>query len=242
MSEVNVLLYSGGIDSLCAKEILEKRGLKILPLRFVFTTPYNRQESVAVNNYNALNRGAKIVQIEYPILNNSGFGDVHIPARNALLVLGAVSYVYNNLDVDFKLPINIYFPQILEFGRDKNEVFWFLLQRMIRDCYGYNVKVRRPFSRWTKWRLIRESGLSKEFIMRYSWSCYYPVGDEPCYKCNGCLVREYAFWKLGWDYRFVEYRMPYKIGGNPLVYLFDFGKLLYWVYLMVVWKWRLWGK
>jgi 7-cyano-7-deazaguanine synthase in queuosine biosynthesis len=241
MEEVNVLLYSGGIDSLCSKEILERRGLELLPLRFNFKTPYNEHEQRAVEAYNSLGRGAKIIEVDFSLLDNSGFSDFHIPARNAVLILGAVAYVYNKYGFNPKKRLNIYFPQILEFGRDKNEIFWLTMNWILRHSYGYNVRIKRPFSRWTKWRLIKESGLDRDFLMKYSWSCYFPNNDEPCYRCSGCLMREYSFRKLGWEYRYVKY-MPHIAGGNPLVYVLDLDKALYWAYLLLIWRLGLWKK
>ena len=240
VGEVNILLYSGGIDSLCAKTILERKGVELIPLRFVFRTPYNDHESRAVQDYNKLRLGSQVLELDFPVLNNSGFGDAHIPARNALLVLGAVAYVYNTFGFEPKRSINIYFPQILEFGRDKNEIFWRTLQGLLRYSYGYNVKILRPFSRWTKWHLIKESGLSREFILQYSWSCYYPVREEPCYRCYGCLMREYSFMKLGWSYHYVPYEGQFKFAGNPLIYLLDLEKVLYWGFLLLRWRLGKW--
>ena len=46
--------------------------------------------------------------------------------------------------------------------------------------------------------------------------------------------------KLGWDYRYVPYEGQYKFGGNPLIYLLDLEKVLYWGFLLLRWRMGRW--
>lgn len=218
-----ILLYSGGLDSLCAKHILEKRGEKFVPVYFYFKTPYADKELEAIQRYNAEVAGDdnKIEIRRLECLDNTGFKDYHIPFRNALLIMFA-----SLRDVESKKEkVLIYFPQILEVGRDKNTLWEKTLNILFR-IHGYKVKVKRPFKYTPKRKMIELSGLSKEFIDRYSYSCHNGVDDpeKECGKCVGCTEKQRAFYRAGMSDRDADYwgRLR-QTGWNPLqpVYIFD---------------------
>lgn len=99
--------------------------------------------------------------------------------------------------------IDIYLGQVLELGRDKNTWFYKTLERMLRSSYKYNISIKRPFRRTTKAELIKKSGLTKEFLDEYSYSCYKGT-KEPCRECIGCAGRIEAYKELGWEEKSVK--------------------------------------
>ena len=219
-----ILLYSGGLDSLCAKHILESKGEDFEPVYFYFKTPYCDKELRAIERYNkevAEIYGFKKIKIEsLSCLDDTGFKDYHIPYRNMLLVIFA-SLRY----VERKEKVIIYLPQILEVGRDKNTL-WEIFLNLLFIIHGYKVKVKRPFRFVSKRKMIKLSGLSKSFIDRYSYSCHNGVEnpEKECGSCVGCTERQRAFYRAGISDKDADYwgRLR-KTGWNPLqpVYILD---------------------
>jgi len=194
MKKINALLYSGGLDSLCIKTILEEKVKDLKCYYFQFKGRYDVQEVKRIQAYNELTLNPVNI-IRFPLLDKlDTLEDYHVPLRNLELINRVILEVGKEIDLTDKknYQLNIYFNQILEVGRDKNNFFFKVLEMIYKNCYCYNIKILRPFNRDSKYRLIKKSGLDRSFIDTYSYSCY-EGGDVPCNICAGCLEREKAF-------------------------------------------------
>ena len=231
----NILLYSGGLDSLCAKTILEKKIKFNEIIYFKFKTPYVDKEIEKIKKYNKISRNkVRIVNLKF--LNGSGFSDIHIPFRNLLLIiLSSVKYLKSGSNER----INIYIPQVLELGRDKNTLFFNLIEFISNHVYNYNIRIKRPFNTMNKYQLVKKSGLSLSLIEKYSYSCYN--GSDTYDDCYGCRERETALYRAGLINKKPKPYIRELIHHNwklfSLIYIFDLIKILRIIITELRWKW-----
>lgn len=219
------------MDSVLAKIILEEKYPELKSYYYNFDSPYGKHESDTVTKYNRFARKHKLNAVtkkKLTVLNKSGYTDVHIPMRNLLLILHSVteelmkvhlkvsdnaSYVSDDMT---DTEINVYFPQILELGPDKNSLFFKSLTTLLRKCYNYNIKLHTPFKNLRKSELIQKAmEVRSDFwfdkyqqdmidmhnnhiwLETFSYSCY--KGETPvCGECYGCTERQIAYFELGW--------------------------------------------
>ena len=211
-----ILLYSGGVDSFITHRLIPG----LTPVHFSFKTPYSELEERAVRENCP---DAHIYRL--PALDDLADPDVHIPLRNLLLILHSILKEGRNLE--------IYLPQILELGRDKNEAFFLMLSRILNSCYGYRVMVKRPFRWKTKAALIRKyidmvgKPKAREDLVNRTVSCYNPGSDgTPCAKCTGCIDRHNALVRTGLiDGQIVK--RPRKASHFSLAYVLDLPRIVY---------------
>lgn len=132
--------------------------------------------------------------LRLPILDGVGYDDLHIPARNLLLITCAIIPALKKNLYD---RINLFFPQVLELGPDKNSWFFSQVEKILRKSYKYDVKIHRPFCKMYKHELIKKSEVTKEMLETYTWGCYNNA-ILPCQLCLGCWKKLDAYKQLGW--------------------------------------------
>jgi len=107
-------------------------------------------------------------------LGSNEQGDAWVPLRNLLMTVHAAALGFD--DIVMSAPA--------DWASDKRLMFTLtttLAMRVAQPGVGY--RVRRPFSHWTKSRLIAATppGLLEEF----AYSCY-EGDDPPCGRCTAC--------------------------------------------------------
>ena len=177
MKTNTVMLYSGGLDSLCAAQLCKPD----VKLYIACGSKYEEQE---------IARLPKDVTVLTGVLNLARWEreDFIIPNRNTLLVTLATMYgdeiLLCAVDGDRSC--------------DKDSVFSALAGSLLRHTWQAQhwtpmrtIHVSLPVALYTKTALLRRAiaaGLSHKDVL-HSWSCY-EHGAEPCGTCKPC-VRKY---------------------------------------------------
>lgn len=101
-------------------------------------------------------------------------GDAWVPLRNLVMAVQGAALGFN--DVVMSAPA--------DWATDKRLMFTLstsLTMRIAQPGVGY--RVRRPFSRWTKAKLI--AATPAELLQEYAYSCYEGA-EPPCGRCTAC--------------------------------------------------------
>jgi 7-cyano-7-deazaguanine synthase in queuosine biosynthesis len=169
-----VLLYSGGLDSW----LIDKLWKPDVKLYIDMNTEYSKQE---------MQNLPKDVIIENLDLGKWERKDAIIPLRNLYLIMLATNYgdviCTGSLAGDRSL--------------DKSFTFYDKTEDMINYLYspqwwipeGRKIEIERKFKYLTKAELLQmylDQGGSLEKAWKESFSCYHPIGMEPCKDCKPC--------------------------------------------------------
>lgn len=164
-----VVLLSMGYDSLSTWHQLGRP----VAVHFNLGTRYSQQE---VTRYEKLR--ASFPQL-LPVqdlrwLGRNEQADAWIPLRNLLMTVHAAALGFD--DVVISAPA--------DYAADKRLSFTLLTSLAMRAAQpGTPYRVRRPFSRWTKARLIEATPAA--LLEEFAYSCY-EGGDVPCGRCTAC--------------------------------------------------------
>lgn len=100
--------------------------------------------------------------------------DAWVPLRNLVMTVHAAALGFD--DVVMSAPA--------DWAADKRLTFTLLTSMAMRAAQpGVRYRVRRPFSHWTKARLIAST--PSELLEEYAYSCYEGA-DLPCGRCTAC--------------------------------------------------------
>jgi 7-cyano-7-deazaguanine synthase in queuosine biosynthesis len=176
----DLLLLSGGLDSVCAWAMLGWP-----PAVF-----YGLDTAASTHERRAVLRVAEAVGQRVTIDDSLAwigrFEDKltgYVPYRNLFFLLAASLRVAPGG--------RLLIAQVRdEWQRDKNEDFYKETERQIHELHGKRVEIRAPLRHYTKAELVYASGLSPA-VLAMTYSCLRG-GQEHCGACSNCLNRAWA--------------------------------------------------
>ena len=177
-----VLLYSGGLDSLCAWWLLGKPPT----LYGCLGHRYQAAELAAVEHLADLG-GPRPRLAELPAVGRRERPDAHIPLRNLLLAALAAQGAGT-----------VYLAAVAgESSRDKSGRFFRDASRLASYLEGRPIQIAAPFRDLTKSRLVARylAADGPPALLLATRSCYAP-GDE-CRACTACFRRWVALRRNG---------------------------------------------
>lgn len=178
-----VLLFSGGMDSVCYSYLLDPDVL----LYIGTGSSYDKEESRRLPRIiSLLKREKSLISIPNWIdFSEQERKDFIIPNRNAYLVLKASEYGET-----------VYLSSVYgDRSTDKDEKFYLLMEKLLNHMHekshwsdGRIFSISSPYKHLTKTELVREylkkGGEGK--ILLESYSCYTGK-QEPCMQCKPCV-------------------------------------------------------
>jgi len=176
-----VLLYSGGLDSLCTRYVWKPDVLLYVDLG----SAYSVAEIARLDGDVQVVRLRDVGQWERE--------DRIIPLRNLFLV--AVAAQYGDTIALGATAGDRVLDKSYEFARMTTELFTYLW-RPQHWTDGKAVQVVLPVKNLTKRALVRaaiDSGVSPLHLETASFSCYEPQSGAPCGRCKPCWRRWVAF-------------------------------------------------
>jgi len=195
---MNVLLYSGGMDSFCLSKLYKFNKI----LFFITGTLDNHKELLQL--YRAIEHGVinenGVEIINFP-LSKYELENKIIPHRNSLFCLIASNYG-NHIYIG---------TTIGDTTKDKDYVFksqmegilnYFGLDKHKNKDVGYPYQIIMPFKNLTKTQILHEyvsKGNSINDLLNYSRSCYTNA-DLECGVCRSCLRKAVALQNNNIDY------------------------------------------
>ena len=164
-----LVLLSMGYDSLSTWHQLDRPAA----VYFDVGLTYTRQEKVRYERLRASFPQLLPVQ-DLRWLGAKEQSDSWVPLRNLVMTVHAAALGFD--DIVMSAPT--------DWAPDKRLMFTLtasLAMRVAQPGVGY--RVRRPFSHWTKARLI--AATPPEFLQEFAYSCYEGT-DPPCGRCTAC--------------------------------------------------------
>lgn len=164
-----IVLLSMGYDSLCAWHLLDRPAA----VYFDVGTPYSNAE---ISRYERLREShPQLLPVQdVTWLGELAHDDAWVPLRNLVLTVNAAAMGYND----------VVLAAASDYATDKRLLFTLattLAMRVAEPREKY--RVRRPFRRWTKTRLVQAT--PPELLEELAYSCF--EGSEPtCGKCHAC--------------------------------------------------------
>lgn len=168
-----VLLFSGGMDSLIAWHLLGKPKTLYIDLKH----KYSKQERDIVSE---LIPSTIIREFDLSPFEES---DANIPLRNLYLAMLAVNLDFNYIWLivqkdEMSIP-------------DRSAYFLNTASYFLSYLSNKGVNINTPFSHMDKIRMVENylrKGGDPELLKR-TWACYHPVGYSHCGDCPACFRR-----------------------------------------------------
>jgi 7-cyano-7-deazaguanine synthase in queuosine biosynthesis len=186
---MKVLMFSGGVDSLCAYFFLKKVGVVVDRLLYVaLGHRYQRQELNAISRIALfpyfkdteliIETGINLGKWEQP--------DAYIPLRN--LFLACVGSLYGN---------EVYF--VFQEGEqsipDRTRQFTASATNILSYLHSRQVYVKGLFMDMTKVELVKWylENVGDVDLISETFSCFNPIDHTPCKRCGACFRKWVAF-------------------------------------------------
>lgn len=188
MEDTKVLLYSGGMDSFLINKLWQPDILLYVNMH----TRYSKQEMERLPN-NVL-----VVDLDLGLWERP---DAIIPLRNLYLVMVASNYG-NRICLGATAGDRVL---------DKSHAFAAKASSLLSYLYspqhwipeGQKIEIDLSFKDHTKTDLIRmyvAEGGNLEYAFNHSFSCYDPIGYQPCWNCKPCFRKFVAFYINGFQF------------------------------------------
>lgn len=198
----DVVLFSGGMDSLIAWEYLKR------PDR-LYVRMNHRYQNEELSRIEGMKLPGNLLIVDLLELGRYEKSDAEIPLRNLYLAMICVNRGYSNIWLVVQKD---------EMGApDRTMSFMDKISSLLSVLSGRVIQVRTPFEFMDKSDMVSwyvSEGLNLE-LLRSTWACYFPIGGEPCGNCGACLRRYVAFRENGLNPGYelsVEIKSMYK--GN----------------------------
>lgn len=216
-----VVLLSGGLDSTTTLAIARARGFECYALTVRYGQLHDQELQAARAVAAALGAAAHHVleldlrplavsaltheSIEVPkdrpMAEIGAEGDVpptYVPARNTVLMSLALAWAESLGAEDLFLGVNVLdasgYPDCRPAFVSAFEALANVATRA--GTRGQALRVHAPLIEWTKAQIIRR-GLELGVDYAMTHSCYDPVGDGACGRCDACLLRKKGFEEAG---------------------------------------------
>jgi len=176
MSKEALVLFSGGLDSLCCAFFLRQKGFTVEGLFVDYGQSAVAEEKDASKSIAA--------EIELPlrsvrIASNERFSTGEIPGRNFLLVAAALTF--GDLDSGL-IGMGIHSGTAYY---DCSPQFTEALDRLVREQTNGNIGLIAPFSNWAKQDIFEYAiRVGIPIDLTYSCECGGPTGCGECLSCR----------------------------------------------------------
>jgi 7-cyano-7-deazaguanine synthase len=201
-----IVLLSGGIDSLVV--LAHMLDAKKTPLALTFD--YGQRHRVEIEKAKKIAEYYKIPQ-KIITIDPETFGsakgyalvdleqkvqilNTYVPARNTLFLAYAAAFAEIFEAEEIGIGVNICdrngFPDTRPEFLASFEKVLTLATKQAEN--GTIPKIFAPFQNMTKEEIV-DLGFHLKAPMELTWSCYDPIGQDPCGKCGACELRTRAF-------------------------------------------------
>lgn len=214
-SPLSVVLVSGGLDSMVSAALAREAGHRILALSIDYNQRHQVELAAARRIANALGAerhvilpldlsafgGSALTDLDLAV-PKGGVGDdipvTYVPARNTIFLSLALGWAEAAGARDLWIGVNA-----LDYSGypDCRPEFIAGFERLAElatraGVEGDRFRIRAPLQHMTKADIAREADrLGLDAGM--SWSCYDPVGDLHCGRCDSCRLRSKGFAEAG---------------------------------------------
>lgn len=185
----DILLFSGGLDSVCVYKLLEQEGVRVQGLYIPHDLQYSYLEDISITHLTEFH-GMDIVK--FPTRQEFSYfarPDGFIPLRNLLLcTLAGMAGAKK-----------IYLGAVAgEYTLDKSDLFFQNTESLFSYLLSDSIQIEAPYASFTKTELVKKALDSKAVtpeLLEVTWSCYEPVLDPvakemiPCGECMACIRR-----------------------------------------------------
>ncbi|MFO7810499.1 MAG: 7-cyano-7-deazaguanine synthase QueC [Candidatus Delongbacteria bacterium] len=208
-----IVLLSGGLDSTTCLAIAVSRGFLVYALSFDYGQKHKIELEFAMEN--AVRSGAvehKTAKLDKEFFSVSAltnknksvkkdsFGsqkipDTYVPARNTIFLSYALAYAETvGAETVFIGANSIDYSGYPDCRPEYIYAFQNMANLALKDCVEnkIRIKIEAPLISFTKADIIRTG---KKLGVDYSKtiSCYDPVGEKACGRCESCLLRKKGF-------------------------------------------------
>ena len=213
-----VVLLSGGLDSATTAAIAREEGFEVFALTLAYGQRHELElRSAALVADHLKLKSHRIAEIPVGLFGGSALTDdievpkdrdesqrsgeipvTYVPARNTVFLSLALAYAESLGAWDIFCGVNA-----VDYSGypDCRPEFIAAFQTMARlatkfGVEGAQITIRAPLINRTKPDIIR-MGLALGVDYSVTHSCYDPVSDRPCGRCDSCLIRVQAFRDIG---------------------------------------------
>ncbi|HEU4685244.1 MAG TPA: 7-cyano-7-deazaguanine synthase QueC [Nitrospira sp.] len=218
MRQRAVVLASGGLDSTVAAAFARRDGCEL----YFLTIDYGQRHAVEVERARRIAEamhvrshvvcavdlraiGGSALTQDIPVPKDrageerhAGIPVTYVPARNLVFLSLAAAHA------EVVGAASIYFgANVLDYSGypDCRAEFIRAFEAAVKEgtkagAEGQAVRVMAPLIRLSKAEIIRE-GVALGAPLHLTHSCYDPVGDRACGRCDSCLIRREGFVKAG---------------------------------------------
>lgn len=182
----DVILFSGGLDSLCTAQRLPDATLLYVDMRFEYA---DKELLAAYELAHRMNRTLRVVGL--PVATFSA--DVYVPARNLTLVWAVAATL--------REPVRVWIGGLKDdVALDKNDEAYTVMSMALSYLCGFRVEVASLWSLHTKTDMLREFVASPTFaqLLPHSVSCY-AGGSAGCGDCPSCFRKAVALEAAGFE-------------------------------------------
>lgn len=209
-----VVLLSGGLDSATVLAIAQDQGYECYALTVLYGQRHKIELSAAGNLAVDLKaKSHKLVQVELDSIGGSALTDqiavpksglsdeipvTYVPARNTIFLSIALGYAETLGAFDIFAGMNaVDYSGYPDCRPEFIEAFEQLANLATKaGVDGQTFKIHAPLIHLKKTEIIQE-GLRLGVDYSKTHSCYDPIGDRPCERCDSCRIRISAFSDLG---------------------------------------------
>lgn len=213
-----VILLSGGLDSAVALWLAKSEGYELFTLSFEYGQRHNKElnaaealakaagatehrvVSINIGQWGGSSLTDMNMEVEDGNVNRTDIPVTYVPARNMVFLSIAASYAeaIGACDIFIGVSQADYSGYV-----DCRQTFIDAMQNAINQGtvmaaeHKRHITIHAPFISMTKSEEIK-LGLSLGVPFDLTWSCYRG-GENPCGKCDSCLLRARAFSEAGID-------------------------------------------
>jgi len=209
-----VALISGGLDSFVAAAMLREQGYRLLALSIDYNQRHQVELAAAARIAGVLGAARHLVlPLDLRAFGGSALTDdidvpkegvgpgipvTYVPARNTIFLSLCLGWAEASGARDIVIGVNA-----LDYSGypDCRAEFIAAFEDMAAlatkaGVEGDRFRVRTPLQQMTKADIVRE-GTRLGLDLGLSWSCYDPVGDLHCGRCDSCRLRSKGFAEAG---------------------------------------------
>ena len=213
-----VILFSGGLDSTLLLAMALERGLLCHTLSFYYGQRHaiELEAAEAILNYYRAKQSLPILSTTIEIdrspfssslllnkkailpenrsleaIATQGIPPTYVPARNTLFLAYATAFAEHYSAEEIHIGCNY---SDLTGYPDCRPSFISAYQSLLncatkQAVEGAGPKLLTPLSAWDKPRIIQEAKL-RNVPIELTWSCYNPIEQKPCGRCDACFLRK----------------------------------------------------
>lgn len=213
-----IILLSGGIDSSVMLAIAKNEGKECLAISFDYGQRHRIELKSAISIAQYYGVPQRIISIDPSCftgpsfhsaltskaivpkdrtaneIESSGIPSTYVPARNTLFIAYALGQAEMNKAQEIHIGCNALdykpYPDCRpEYIKAYQALINLATKQSIDDCPPQLIT---PLLHLDKKEIIKK-GMDLKVPFDFTWTCYSPNGEEPCERCDACLLRNLGF-------------------------------------------------